>query len=71
MNYESEHETKDCFLKGTTATREECSSSQHKRKKVRSHMLEVQMLSFKLLQSLILTHSNPAFSLGQDIMKYK
>lgn len=47
MNYESEHETKDCFLKGTTAARKECSSSQHERKKAKSHMLEVQMLSFK------------------------
>lgn len=46
MNYESEHETKDCFLKGTTAARKECSSSQHERKKAECHML-VQMLSFK------------------------
>lgn len=47
MNYESEHETKDCFLKGTTAAKQECSSSEHERKKAKSHMLEVQMLSFK------------------------
>lgn len=47
MNYESEHETKHCFLRGATAARKECSSSQHKRKRLESHMLKVQMLRFK------------------------
>lgn len=58
MNWESEQETKDCFLKGTTAARKECSASEHKRKKGWSHMLQVQML--EVIKSFILTRSNPA-----------
>lgn len=32
--YKSEHETKVCFLKGSIAARNECSSSQHRRKRL-------------------------------------
>lgn len=33
-------------------------------------MLEVQMLSFKVIKSFILTHSNSAVSLGYHSLKY-
>lgn len=32
--YKSEHETRVCFLKGSIAARKECSSSQHRRKRL-------------------------------------
>lgn len=52
MNWESEQETKDCFLMETTAATEECQHQNTRERKAESHMLEVQILSYKVIRVL-------------------
>lgn len=68
MNWESEQETKDCFLKETTAVRKEYQHQNTRERKDESHMLEVQMLSYKVIRVLSLLIPTQQFHL--DAMKH-
>lgn len=52
MNWESEQEIKGCFLNGTIAARKNVQHQNMRERKAESPMLEVQMLSYKVIRAL-------------------